>query len=121
MLVVVVANRAGVHCREFARTQLGQQIQSVGLLSLRRHVSASAISSVLPAIAQRGAGSPMALRARQRCQQLLSLQRQHADTVADKWSQLEVKLITLVNSLSLTTAGQVSTAATCNGDHMHCF
>jgi hypothetical protein len=60
-------------------------------------------ATLLPLSARTG---PLALRARQGWQQLVQQQKQQL-SAADRWSQMEAKLITLVNSLSLTAAGQV--------------
>lgn len=90
----------------------GRQCYASGILGLRavqvgaaRRAFGSA--TLLPLSARTGL---MALRARQGWQQLVQKQSQQLGA-ADRWSQLEVKLITLVNSLSLTAAGQTVLAA----------
>lgn len=96
----------GACCRELNHN--GRQCYASGILGLRvaqvgaaRRAFGSA--TLLPLSARTG---PMALRARQGWQQLVQKQSQQLGA-ADRWSQLEAKLITLVNSLSLTAAGQV--------------
>jgi predicted unusual protein kinase regulating ubiquinone biosynthesis (AarF/ABC1/UbiB family) len=59
-------------------------------------------TGMLPSIARQ----PMSLRARQRWQHVMQTHKQQVDTVAEKWSQLEARVITVVNSLALSTAGQ---------------
>jgi hypothetical protein len=95
-----------VCCREL--TQHGRQGYGFGILGLRAVQAGAAgrafgSATLLPLSARTG---PMALRARQGWQQLIHSQGQQLGA-ADRWSQLEAKLITLVNSLSLTAAGQV--------------
>lgn len=55
------------------------------------------------------ARQPLSMRARQRWQHVMQSHKQQVDTVAEKWSQLETRVITVVNSLALSTAGQVGT------------
>eukprot|EP00878_Enallax_costatus_P014058 GHUV01014700.1.p1 GENE.GHUV01014700.1~~GHUV01014700.1.p1 ORF type:complete len:690 (+),score=243.48 GHUV01014700.1:426-2495(+) len=66
-----------------------------------RHMH-SAGTGMLPAIARQ----PISLGARQRWQQVMQSHKQKVDSVAEKWSQLEAKVVTVVNSLALSTAGQ---------------
>jgi hypothetical protein len=96
----------GACCREL--TQCGRQGYEFGILGMRAVQAGAArrafgSATLLPLSARTG---PLALCARQGWQQLVQQQKQQL-SAADRWSQLEAKLITLVNSLSLTAAGQV--------------
>lgn len=53
------------------------------------------------------ARQPLLQSAKQSWQHAVQSHKQHIDGVARKWLQLEAKVITVVNSLALSSAGQV--------------
>lgn len=93
--------------RELLQSQHGSQISGTSILRAYMQ-GAKLMHTAGTGMAPSFARQPLSVRARQSWQHVMQSHQQQVDSVAHKWSQLEARVITVVNSLALSTAGQVS-------------